>query len=67
MSAMALATYILVGLFALAYIIFFAVITIGGFFDLLHLIRGLRSESLDPEDDGRAVKSLPEQEGGDSP
>jgi hypothetical protein len=57
MSTMAVATYALVGVFAFAYVIFFVVITIGGFFDLLHLIRGLRREVVDPEDDGRAIKA----------
>jgi hypothetical protein len=38
-------------------VIFFMVITIGGFFDLLHLIRGIKTEVVDPEDDGRAMKA----------
>ena len=54
MSIMAIATYIVVSLFAFAYVIFFTVITIGGFFDLLYLIRGIRDEVVDPKDDGRA-------------
>jgi len=57
MSIMAIATYILVSVFACAYVIFFMVITIGGFFDLLHLIRGIKTEVVDPEDDGRAMKA----------
>ncbi|MEX1115383.1 MAG: hypothetical protein WEB53_09035 [Akkermansiaceae bacterium] len=54
---MAMATYVLVSVFACAYVIFFIVITIGGFFDLLHLIRGIKTEIVDPEDDGRAMKA----------
>lgn len=60
MSTMAAATYVLVSFFAFAYVIFFVVITVGGFFDLLHLVRGLRTEVVDPADDGRAIPAAPE-------
>ncbi|HMP75098.1 MAG TPA: prepilin-type N-terminal cleavage/methylation domain-containing protein [Kiritimatiellia bacterium] len=56
MSAMVIATYILVSTAAAAYVLFFLVITIGGAFDLAHLLRALRRETPDPEDDGRAEK-----------
>lgn len=53
MSMMALITYIVVSVFALAYVIFFIVITIGGFFDLIYLIKGIQTEVVDAMDDGR--------------
>lgn len=56
MSAMAIATYILVSIFAFGYVIFFVVITIGGFFDLVKLINGIRTELVDPTDDGRVQR-----------
>jgi len=56
MSAIAIATYILVSTAALAYALFFLVITIGGAFDLAHLIRGIRGAAANPEDDGRVIR-----------
>lgn len=52
MSAMAVATYCLVTVFAIAYVIFFVVITVGGFFDLMRLIKGIKTELVDRQDDG---------------
>ena len=61
MSALALATYILVSVAALAYLIFFVFITIGGFFDLLYLLKSIRQEVLNPDDDGRVVHADKEE------
>ena len=36
------------------------VVTIGGFFDLVYLLRSIRSEVLNPEDDGRAARPTPQ-------
>lgn len=52
MSAMAIATYCLVTVFAIAYMIFFVVITVGGFFDLKKLLIGIKTEIVDPQDQG---------------
>lgn len=52
MSAMALATYAVVAVFAVAYFIFFLVITVGGFYDLKQLLHAIRTEAVDPRDDG---------------
>lgn len=52
MSAMALATYAVVAVFAVAYFIFFLVITVGGFYDLKQLLNAIRTEAVDPQDDG---------------
>ncbi len=52
MSAMAVATYVLVALFAGSYLIFFIVITIGGFMDLKKLLAAIKSEVIQPDDDG---------------
>jgi|GEM_PF-2485581 len=51
MSAMAIATYVLVSVFVIAYMLFFVVITIGGFFDLKKLIKGIKEKELSPQDD----------------
>lgn len=55
MSTLAMATYLLVSLAGLAYLGFFVFITIGGFFDLVYLLKSIRQEALDPEDDGRVT------------
>jgi hypothetical protein len=52
MSAMAIATYVLVSVFVIAYMLFFVVITIGGFFDLKQLIKGIKEKKDTPQDDG---------------
>ena len=54
MSMLAIATYVLVTLAGLTYLIFFTFITIGGFFDLMYLLKSIRQEVQDPTDDGRA-------------
>jgi threonine/homoserine/homoserine lactone efflux protein len=59
MSALAIATYLLVALAGLAYLVFFTVITIGGFFDLVYLLKSIRREALDAEDDGRVTRPTP--------
>ncbi|MDF3127650.1 hypothetical protein P0Y35_00430 [Kiritimatiellaeota bacterium B1221] len=51
MSPMALATYVMVSLFAVSYILFFIVVTIGGFFDLKKLIRCIKVDQIDLLDD----------------
>ncbi len=56
-------TYCFVFVAAIAYIIFFIVITIGGFFDLAYLFKCLKSEIVDNDDDGRArviTKNMPD-------
>lgn len=63
MSAMAIATYLLVALAGLAYLVFFTVITIGGFFDLVYLLKSIRREALDAEDDGRVTRPTAQDEG----
>jgi len=63
MSAMAIATYLLVALAGLAYLVFFTVITIGGFFDLVYLLKSIRREALDAEDDGRVTRPTTQDEG----
>ena len=55
MSTLALATYILVGVAGVAYVGFYIVITIGGFFDLLYLFKSLKEEVVDAADDGRGA------------
>jgi hypothetical protein len=47
----------------LAYVIFFIFITIGGFFDLVYLLRSIHSEVLNPEDDGRVVRPATQGDG----
>ena len=56
MSSWALITYWFIGITMIAYVLFFVVITIGGAIDLTYLIKTLKSEVADPEDDGRAKK-----------
>ena len=63
MSALAIATYVLVALAGLAYLVFFTVITIGGFFDLVYLLKSIRREALDAEDDGRVTRPTARDEG----
>jgi hypothetical protein len=58
MSVLAIATYILVCVSGLAYIGFFIVVTIGGFFDLLYLLKSLKEEALDSDDDGRVATKI---------
>jgi len=53
MGAWAIATYSLVFAAAIAYVFFFVIITIGGFFDLIYLFKSLKEEEIDAEDDGR--------------
>ena len=54
MDGWAFSTYCFVGLAAIAYIVFFIVIAIGGMFDLAYLFRSLKAEVPDDADDGRA-------------
>ena len=57
MSNWALVTYCFVSVATIAYVVFFIVITIGGFFDLMYLLKSLKTEIVDATDDGRAKKS----------
>jgi hypothetical protein len=57
MSNWALVTYCFVSFATIAYVVFFIVITIGGFFDLMYLLKSLKTEIVDATDDGRAKKS----------
>jgi hypothetical protein len=56
MSTLALITYICIATSIIATVIFSIWVTIGGYFDLMSLFRDLKSERLNPDDDGRVAE-----------
>jgi hypothetical protein len=53
MSNWAIGCYIYIGLFMLLNVGFTVAFTIGGLFDIIHMLRELREAEIDDTDDGR--------------
>ena len=55
MSNWALACFWIAAFFIIANFVFSIAVTIGGFFDLLHLVRQLKESKINETDNGRAI------------
>lgn len=61
MSTLAKVCYWIVGIGIVTNFVFMIWITIGGIFDSIHMIEGLKAEVVDETDDGRVIASASDQ------